>query len=136
MKSRCHVDLQVFLPHTLTDLGVGYIGTHQWLVVQSLLTHNPKTACTSLNGPVSSAFTYLSIHPFTPFIHSSYLASRIILHGAMRTRPLKINSGSQSERGGGWGPRAIKISVMVTSEGNLYNGRLLASVSVAASNTS
>lgn len=52
----------------------------------------PVLHCMVLS-PVHSSI----IHPFTQFIHSSYLASHILLHGAMWTRPRKINSGGQSE---------------------------------------
>lgn len=46
------------------------------------------------------------------FIHSFYLASHNLLHGAMWTGPWKINSGCQSKRGGGQGPGGHLVGVL------------------------
>lgn len=66
-------------------LGVGYVGTCWWVAAQSVAGCDPMTARPSR------------------FTHS--------LHGAVRTKPWKINSGWVSERVGGRGPRGHVGSV-------------------------
>ena len=130
------VHLQVLLPRALTDLvGLATLARvsgswhSPWLAATQRL---PFLHCMVLYHP--------SIHSLQPFIHSFihsfFLSSQPCsppwshVDQAMKNKLLGVSLKGEAA----WGTSGR--SVGVTWEGSPYNGRLSASVSVAASNTS